>query len=62
MQALPGAMDPSVLRMTMADVTGLDREAWTGRVIGKMRESADEHRVDPLGLFLDYRELPDAAW
>jgi hypothetical protein len=62
MQALPGAMDPSVLRMTMEDVTGLDREAWTARVIGKMRESAEEHRGDPMGLFVDYRELPDAAW
>ena len=62
MQALPGAMDPSLLRMTMADVTGLEREAWTERVIGKMRESAEEHRGDPMGLFVDYCDLPDAAW
>jgi len=24
--------------------------------------SAERHRGDPVGLFVDYRELPDAVW
>jgi hypothetical protein len=62
MHALPGAMDPKALRMAWADVTTLDREAWTERVIGKMREAAERHREDATGLFVDYRDLPEAAW
>jgi hypothetical protein len=62
LHALPGAMEPKVLQMTIEDVTTLDREAWTARVIGKMRASAERHRGDPMGLFVDYRDLPDAVW
>jgi hypothetical protein len=62
MQALPGAMDSAALRMTFDDVRALQREAWTEQVIGKILASANRHRGDPMGLFVDYRELPDAAW
>lgn len=62
MHALPGAMDPEALRMTFEDVTSLGQDAWIERVIGKIRASSERHRADPAGLFVDYRELPDAAW
>ncbi len=61
-QALPGAMDPAILGMRPEDITGLNREAWCARVLAGFRESAERFRGDPQGLFIDYRELPDAAW
>jgi hypothetical protein len=59
--ALPGAMDPAALQMTMAEVTGLARDEWTEVVLKKIMASAERHR-DAAALWVDYRELPDAVW
>jgi len=61
-QALPGAMDPAILGLRQEDITGLSREEWCARVLAGFRESAERFRDDPQGLFIDYRELPDAMW
>ena len=58
---LPGAIDPAALRMTFADVTGLGRAEWAAEVIGKIVGSAERYR-DGAGLWVDYAELPGAAW
>ena len=60
MHCLPGALDPRALRMSFEDVTGLSRDQWRRRVIEGYRNAADRFRNDPLGLFLNYRELPEA--
>jgi hypothetical protein len=62
MQAAPGAMDPRALRLTFEDITKLDREQWSRRVITGFLAAAEAFRGDPQGLFVDYSELPDAMW
>jgi hypothetical protein len=62
MQGAPGAMDPRILRLTFDDVVKLDRQHWCERVIGDYLEAARAFRSDPMGLFVDYTELPDAVW
>jgi hypothetical protein len=59
---LPGALDPRALDMAPSDITAIPRDDWPARVLAKIRDSALRHRDDPSGLFVDYRELPDAAW
>ncbi len=44
------------------DITGLRRDEWCARVLAGFCESAAKFRDDPNGLFIDYRELPDAVW
>ncbi len=61
-QALPGALDPAVLGLQTEDITGLRRDEWCARVLAGFCESAAKFRDDPNGLFIDYRELPDAVW
>ena len=55
--ALPGAIPPETLGMTPEDIT-LPREEWSARVLRGMCESALGHSG---GLFVDYRQLPDAV-
>ena len=62
MQALPGAMDPAVLGMTLADVIERNPEKWCAKVLAGFLRSALDHRDDPKGLFLNYRDLPEAIW
>jgi hypothetical protein len=59
---LPGALDPRALAMAPDDITAVPRDAWPARVLEKICESALRHHDDPRGLFVDYRELPDAMW
>jgi hypothetical protein len=59
---LPGAMDPRILGLTPADVTGLGREEWCAQVIARIHESAMRFRDDPRGLFVNYDDLPEAVW
>jgi hypothetical protein len=70
MHGAPGAMDPRILRMKFEDITSLSRQQWRQRVIGgylqavepfrdNLRDSLSNH---PAGLFLNYRDLPDAVW
>jgi hypothetical protein len=56
----PGAMDTRTFRLS-ADMIPLPREEWTARVLGGFCYSASLYRNDPLGLFLNYRELPGAV-
>jgi hypothetical protein len=58
-QALPGAIDPGTLGMTLQDVTSLSRGEWLARVLAGICRSAV---AGTEGLFVDYRQLPDAAW
>jgi hypothetical protein len=62
MHFLPGALDPRALRMSFEDVTAHSRDQWRRRVIEGYRNAADRFRNDPHGLFLTYRELPEAIW
>jgi hypothetical protein len=57
-QALPGAIDPAALGMSLDDATGLGRDEWLARVLAGICRSALAGRG---GLFLDYRDLPDAV-
>jgi hypothetical protein len=60
-QTIPGAMDPAILGLDPSDVTGLSRAEWCARVLGNLCRKALEFREDPNGLFIDYRELPEAV-
>ena len=60
--ALPGALDPAILGLRTEDITGLSRDQWCARVLAGFCESAATFRDDPNGLFIDYRELPEAVW
>ena len=62
MPGAPGAMDPRILGLRPADVTGLRRDRWCARVLTNFLEAADPFRGDPDCLFIDYAELPDAVW
>jgi hypothetical protein len=59
---LQGAMDPGILKMTTQDIVSLSREEWSARVLAGFLTSALSYRGDPMGLFVDYRELPSAIW
>jgi hypothetical protein len=54
-------MDPAILGLDPSDVTGLSRAEWCARVLGNLCRKALEFREDPNGLFIDYRELPEAV-
>jgi hypothetical protein len=56
----PGAMDPAILGLRAEDIVGLTRQQWCVRVIEGFLAAALEFRDDPQGMFVDYRELPDA--
>jgi hypothetical protein len=58
--ALPGAMDTQTFRLN-TDMILLSREEWAARVLGGFCHSAGLYLNDPLGLFLNYRELPGAV-
>jgi hypothetical protein len=60
-QALPGAMEPSILGMRLADVTGRTRAQWCSQVLENFMSAALSFRDDPRGMFVDYRELPGAV-
>jgi hypothetical protein len=60
-QTIPGAMDPVILGLDPNDVTGLSRTRWCARVLGNFCRRALDFREDPNGLFIDYRELPEAV-
>jgi hypothetical protein len=62
MLALPGALDPEALAMSLTDMTSLGREEWCARVLAGFCSSAMAFQDDPQALFIDYRELPGAVW
>lgn len=57
----PGMMDPAVLGMEPQDA-GLDREQWCVRVLASLLNSARAFAEDPMGLFVNYPELPGAVF
>lgn len=54
----PGAMDPKILGLCTADITGLTRQQWCTRVLEEYMSTALLFGGDPSGMFVDYRELP----
>ena len=60
LHASPGAMDPAIVGMSVGDITGLTRQQWCVRVLEGFMTAALENSDDPLGMFVDYRELPGA--
>jgi hypothetical protein len=62
LHCLPGALDPAILNMTENDIVTLSREEWSARVLAGFLSSALSYRGDSMGLFVDYRELPEAIW
>jgi len=58
--ASPGAMDPGILGLSAADITGLTRRQWCTRVLKGFMRAALAFSGDPKGMFVDYRELPGA--
>jgi hypothetical protein len=59
---MAGLIDPERLGMRPGEVAVHRREEWCARVLANILRSALEHRHDPTGLFLDYRQLPEAVW
>lgn len=59
-QAIPGAMDPARFGMEPPDITETSRQRWCERVLAGFMEAALAHKSDCNGLFVDYRELPEA--
>jgi hypothetical protein len=59
-QAVPGLMEPRRLGLA-GDAVGLGRDEWCARALAAMCRSALAARGDPWGLWVDYRELPDAV-
>ncbi len=60
LQASPGAMDPAILGLDAADITGLTRLQWCARVLDGFMSAALSFRDDPKGIFVNYLELPGA--
>lgn len=60
--ALPGALDPRVVRLRPEDATALSREQWCERVLEGFLDAAGKFRGSPDGLFIEYGQLPDALW
>jgi hypothetical protein len=60
--AMPGAIDPRILRMSIDDIVKYDRRTWCERVITDFIDAAEAFRSDAKGLFVDYAELPRAVW
>lgn len=58
-QALPGAMDPAVLKLAAGDIL-LPREEWCARVLAGFCGAALHFREDAKGMFVNYNRLPDA--
>ena len=60
--ASPGAVNPHALRASLSEITLLSREEWCARVLDGICTSAREFQHDPLGMYIDYRQLPGAIW
>jgi hypothetical protein len=56
----PGAMNPEALGLRIQDITELNREAWCVRVLAGFLRAALAHRDISGGLFINYRQLPEA--
>jgi hypothetical protein len=57
----PGMIDPQALGMRPEDAV-LGRDEWCVRVLAAILHAASAQRGDPLGMFVDYRQLPQAVW
>ena len=55
---IPGLVPPSLLGMTAADVGSCPPAEYQARVLARICESALDHRNDPNGTFVEYRQLP----
>jgi Aspartyl/Asparaginyl beta-hydroxylase len=59
LHACPGLMDPAIFGLREEDRT-LSRQPWCIRVLESFLTAALAFREDPKGLFVDYKELPEA--
>jgi hypothetical protein len=55
-----GMMDPALLGLSQQEALALTQEDYLGKALGVILEWARERADDPQGLFVNYRELPDA--
>jgi hypothetical protein len=60
-QCVPGMVDAALLRVDPAECPPWDLAGWSARVIAEICRSAVEARGEAGGLFLAYRDLPEAA-
>jgi hypothetical protein len=56
--ASPGALDPALFGLTIAEAVQMPREEYIARVLARICEAALEHAGSPNGLFVDYEQLP----
>ncbi len=60
-QMLPGTLPPGLFGLTYEQVFTMSPAEYTARVLSGVCEAALAHR-DDRGSFVNYRELPQAAW
>ncbi len=58
----PGGLDPRILGLSFEQMVSVRREDWCAHVLAGFLESALAGAQHPLGLFIDYRDLPAAVW
>ncbi|MCA1593924.1 MAG: hypothetical protein LC754_14995 [Acidobacteria bacterium] len=58
---IPGAIEPALFDMDMADVFRMPQEEYVARVLAKICGEALRH-LDDEALLLNYRQLPEAVW
>jgi hypothetical protein len=60
--ALPGAMAPAMLGMSLNDITNVSRQEWCVRVLAGFFRAALRFRAARHGLYVNYNQLPEAVW
>ncbi len=61
MQTVPGVIDPGMMGLNPNNITQLTRAGWCASVIGSFCRRGLSVRDEPKGMFIDYRQLPEAA-
>ncbi len=59
---VPGGLDPRILGLSFQEMVSVRREDWCAHVLAGFLESALAAVQEPLRLFIDYQDLPAAAW
>lgn len=55
---IPGVLPPAMMGMTPAETTELPPAEFQARVLARICKAALDHADDPLGTFVEYRQLP----
>jgi hypothetical protein len=61
-QMMPGIRPPAWFKLDLAEALAMPREEYIARVLAAICGSAVEHSELGAGLFVSYRELPEASW